>query len=378
VRIIHQLRTIPLPNSEFRESGPPARVPNLLRQLNRELRDLIVAVLNDPRRDTLADESMVTKELKAAGWGDISRSRWNAYGEISNIDFEWRTDYDPPLLVVDTELWVPCGSSDPDSTIYIFQKKGRNWELILTADADYDSAGTGSDDAMQDVLSPPDENGKWFLAIANTPPNCPGQPTEVRFRLMRPGPSPELPKMLLNRSEPIDSNFDLPFKIAVDQDKFSIMLGMERRLDGETGISISRFDVQGDQASRVPPLALRPEDFLDEWVKRDWSEVALWSGNSAGKSLEEWHSTLNGLAPDSTEMEFVQICPRHGRDENSWLIGLRIDRQQNRNSLDEMLYVAIDEKMGAFYIDEIEKTRPAGCPGNTRASVLPEAKLPSW
>jgi hypothetical protein len=379
VRIIGELRTMPLSDIAGEEkNGPPARVPNLLQQLNRELRELITAVLNDPHRVSLAQEEMVTSELKRAGWDEIPRIRWNAYGEISDIDFEWRTDHDPPLLVVDTELWVPCGSPDADSTLYVFQKKEREWELVLTADADFDLAGNRSDDAMRYVLSSPDQNGKWILGVANTPPNCPSDPKEVRFRILRPGSSPENPTVLLDRREPFSPRFDAPFGIAVDADKFSLTLGKKRKLDGELGISIFRFDVQGDQVTRVPPLALKPEDFLDEWVKHGWSEVAPWSSASKETELEEWHSKLSVLAPDSTKIEFVQPCPKRGKDEGTWLIGLWIDQKQNRKATDERLYIAISKRIGAFYLDGIEKTRPEGCPGNTRPVMLPEAKLPFW
>ena len=253
VRIIRELHTIPIPNFETSSGDPPARVPNLLRDLNLELSDLIITVLNDPHRDTLAEERMVFDELKKAGWGEIFRSRWSAYGEISNITFDWLTAYDPPLLVATTELWVPCGSSDPDASIYVFKKKEKKWELILATDADYDSAGNRSDDAMRYVLSPPDSNGKWFLGIANTLSNCRNDPDEARFRILRPGPSIKNPTILMDRREPIIDKFDAPFNLTVDEDKFSMTLGKERKLDGELGVSISRFDVRGDQVTRVPP-----------------------------------------------------------------------------------------------------------------------------
>jgi hypothetical protein len=377
-RTIRELRTIPIPTFEGGGGDPPARVPNLLRQLNLELRDLIITVLNDPHRDTLADEKMVFDELKKAGWGDISRSRWSAYGEISNITFDWLTDHDPSLLIAITELWVPCGSSDPDASIYVFEKKGKNWDLILATDADYDSAGHRSDDAMRYVLSPPDQHGKWFLGIANTMSNCRSDPDEVRFRILRPGPSIENPTILMDRREPIINRFDAPFNVSADEDKFSMTLGKERRLDGQLGISISRFDVQGNQITRVPPLALSPEDFLDEWVRLDWGEVAPWSSESRRIDLKAWHLRLNGLVRDSTEFEFVQPCPKQGRDESTWLIGLWIDQQQNRNTPDGRLYISISERMGAFFIDGIERTRRPGCPGNTRPPILPEPELPLW
>lgn len=377
VKVIRELRTIPLPNLESSASGPPARVPGLLRQLDQRLRDLIIAVLNDPRRDSLADEDMVYNELKAAGWGEISRSRWNAYGEINNIDFQWLTDHDPPLLVVDIELWVPCGS-DPYSTVYVFQKNGRRWELLLTTDADYMPAGGLPGGGLQYVVSSQDQNGKWYLGLASVFPNCRNYMKEVRFKVLRPGPSPESPVVLVDRSEPLNDNFDTPFQIAGEEDKFSIMLGKERRLDGELGISISSFDVRGDKASRVPPFALKPEDFLDEWVRADWVEVAPWTNKAKEAGLEEWYAKLKALAYDSTEIEFVQPCPKQGQDESAWLLGLWIDQRQNRNTPNEELYIAVSQKMGDYFVDGIEKIRPVGCPGNTRPSILPESKLPPW
>ena len=47
---IQQLRAIGLPNSTDLESGPPDKVPGLLRLLNQELKALIVEDLNDRNR----------------------------------------------------------------------------------------------------------------------------------------------------------------------------------------------------------------------------------------------------------------------------------------------------------------------------------------
>jgi hypothetical protein len=219
-------------------------------------------------------------------------------------------------------------------------------------------------------------SGFWEWPVCS--PSCRNDTREVRFKVLRPGPSPEDPVVLVDRSEPVDNRFDEPFEIATEEDKFSIALGKERSLDGELGISISSFDVRGDHASRVPPFALKPEDFLDEWVRADWVEIAAWTNPAKKPNLEEWHARLKALAHDSTEMEFVQPCPNQGQDESSWLLGLWIDHQQNRNTPEERLYIAVSQKMGAYFIDGIEKTRPAGCPGNTRPSMLPEPKLPAW
>ena len=47
VETIQQLRAIALPNSSDFEMGPPAKVPGLLRQLNQELKALVVDDLNE-------------------------------------------------------------------------------------------------------------------------------------------------------------------------------------------------------------------------------------------------------------------------------------------------------------------------------------------
>jgi hypothetical protein len=181
----------------------------------------------------------------------------------------------------------------------------------------------------------------------------------------------------MDHGYPTKSQFDSPFNIGAAVDRFSITLGKERRLDGELGISIAQFEVEGNQVSRVPPLALTPEDFLDEWSKLTWDEVAPWSTDSVGNNLRDWHTKLNGLQPGSAEIEFVQPCPKIGSEDDSWLIGLWIDRQENRMVGDERLYISINQKLGAYQVVRIEKLRPEGCPGNARPLLLREMELPS-
>jgi hypothetical protein len=50
VQSIREFRAIGLPNSEAGDSGPPARVPGLLRKLNSQLQMLITDILNHQRR----------------------------------------------------------------------------------------------------------------------------------------------------------------------------------------------------------------------------------------------------------------------------------------------------------------------------------------
>jgi hypothetical protein len=120
--------------------------------------------------------------------------------------------------------------------------------------------------------------------------------------------------------------------------------GKERKLDAEPGVSIARYKIIGDETKRMQPLALTPEDFLDEWVQLDWNEAAHSSSQSS--ELPNWHSMLNALANDSTEIEFVQACGEPGTADKTWLVGLWIDQRLNPSTKIDRLYIAVSEHTG--------------------------------
>jgi hypothetical protein len=378
VQTIRELRAIGLPNFEAGENGPPARVPGLLRKLNSQLEMLITDTLNDRSRSGVVNEREIIAELQSAGWTEIPPYKWSAYGEISQIRFDLRSGYDPGILVVSTELWAPCGSTDPDTAIYVFQGGVRNWKLVLATDADFDVAGerrkaTG----MQYSLSPQDASGNWYFAIAQAPSACgpTPAPASLRYKILRLGRSPNEPRILLDRREPLNERFEPPFRLEVQDDWFAVTSGKERKLDGEPGVSIARYQILGDETKRMQPLALTPEDFLDEWVQLDWSEAAHSSSQSS--ELQKWHSMLRALANDSTEIEFVQRCREQGSADKLWLAGLLIDQKLNPNSQIDRLYIAVSEKNHAFFVDSVNTTRPPGCSGHTRP-LLTNWELPNW
>lgn len=378
VQTIRELRAIGLPEPGDIEKGPPPKVPGLLRKLNRELRALVIDTLNDRSRRGLPREEEISAQLRAAGWEEIPDHKWNAYGEIVQIKFDWKLGYEPGILIASTQLWIPCGSSDPDSAIYIFQGRARQWELVLAADADFDSPGASQESGIQFELSPPDPNGKWFLAIAHAPPSCRFDSANLRYKLMRSGRSPDEPITLLDRRELINRKFDPPFRIRSEEDWFAVTRGKQRKLDGESGVSIARYEVIGQQVKRIHPLALTPQDFLDEWVQLSWDEAARWTSEPGRPDLQSWHAKLNSLQFDSTEMKVVQPCPRQEHSDSAWMIELWIDRQMNPSVEEEELYIQLSQKNGIYYVDGIHKNRPAGCPGNAPLQLLTDWDLPNW
>jgi hypothetical protein len=378
VETIQQLREIGLPNSNELEPGPPAKVPGLLRLLNQELKALIVEDLNDANRHAVPSEEEIMEQLSSAGWDEIPSHKWSAYGEIRQIKFDWQPGYEPGILIVSTQLWLPCGSSDPDSAVYVFQGIARHWDLVIAAESDFDPAGESDETGMQYKISPADPSGHWFLVVAHLPPSCRRGSEVLRFKALRPGADANQPALLASGREPIDPFFQPPFQIRVESDWFAVTQGKVRKLDEELGVVISRYSLSDHQMRRTAPLALTPEDFLDQWAQLSWDDAKRWSKTSSDSSLQDWHSKLNSLTPASTEIEPVRHCSGTDDSDQTWLIELSIDQRVNPSIKQESLYVEVAKRGGNFLLDGVHEGHPTGCPGKTALNPIIDHSLPSW
>ena len=375
VEAIQQLRAIPIDHSG-RDSGPPGKVPGLLRNLNAELKALIVENLSDARRRQLLTETELLDQLRAAGWEEIPSHKWDAYGEIHRIRFDWKTDYDPALLVVSTELWLPCGSADPDSAIYVFRESGRKWNLVLATESDFNPTSDESDSGMQYRISPPDDSGEWFLVVGHVPPSCNPDQTVLRYKVLRPGPNPDQPALVTSGREVVDPWYDPAFQIRAESDWFSVTEGKRRKLDREAGVAIIRYAVNRNEARRIHPLALSPEDFLDQWAQLAWDEAKQWARDPA--QLQTWHAKLAGLDSGSAEIESAERCSDSRDGDQTWLVELSIDEQPNPQLGVKSLFVDVAKRNGVFWIDGVHPSHPPGCQGRTRLLPGKVTTLPVW
>jgi len=376
VETIRDLRAVGIPEHSDM-NGPPAQVPALLRTLNRQLRTLIIDTLNDSTRHGVVSEGEIFAQLRAAGWQELPDQRWNAYGEILAIRFDYQLGEDPGILIVTTRLWIPCGA-DPDASIYVFQGHARRWQLLAAVDADY--AAVGDDPGgLQYLLLPQDSSGNWYLAVANSPPSCRYElPPSVRYRLISQGASPDKLAVLLDERESLNPRFSPPFRLRAEFDWFSVTRGKIRKLDGEPSVAIARYSLTAGKLSRTSPIALTPEDFLEEWTQLGWDVAAQWSDAPASSDVQTWHEKLNRLAEDSTEFKAVYSCePLNGADA-TWLLLLWVDRQLNPSTAEERFFVLVSKRLGAFYVDDMRSSRIPGCSSHPLPRSMDDLTLPGW
>ena len=374
---VHKLAGIVPADKELPYDVPEPARP-LLTQLKHQLRDLVVNTLNDPAFRT-ADSTQLTgsvaSRLRAAGIEVGGEHQPEYFGGIDGINIVQPKGH-PDLRAATTTIGVPCGA---DTSLYIFKRGIPAWIMILAAESNNYAQVDGAQGDFGFDISPPDENGLWFLITKKVPPWCTSNWSAVRYQVLRPGPATDRPIILLN--EEGDYRRYEAESLAVREHDFTLTNFGYQMLDGGIleRICFHRYSVIGDRVTRVPPIAVLPQDFIDEWINLPWKEARRWSNPSAIDRLELWHSRLQrGTGEDweklhyYSEIEFVQPC---NKPPSKWQIGIPLDSEKRQDKLPQELYFTVAKGNGAFSMTDITPTRPLGCPGKASPVNWPDPSL---
>lgn len=181
----------------------------------------------------------------------------------------------PRMLAVVTTLAINCGS---DSMLILYRHESGRWrETMVRRSPPYQEIKGGWED-LRFAVSPPDAQGRWFVATASTTPWCTSAWHGLPYELARPGPSPERPRVFFRDKSIIYLGDEADLTLRAERDSFELR---------HTGASIDpavhnrrhlrRYSVRGETVRRVQPVAENVRDFVDEWIVSPWSEAKDWS-----------------------------------------------------------------------------------------------------
>jgi len=226
-------------------------------------------------------------------------------------------------LVVKTDVGVRCGF---DESAYVYERRGAQWQLLLASEQDrYGEKEYSPQNFLAIDVSPVTASGPArppLILTLGLSPWCSSNWQVLYARLWRASPSNPTPAPLLDTTDTLYLDDDsVTGSRVTDND---VLFEYHGNSVDDTELvrpHVMHYRVLGgDRLSRVPPVALNPSDFVDEWLTRPWTESGQWS--DAGV-LTAWYRVLHKRS-GLTMGEFDGDTTRCRNDSTLWQVGLRI------------------------------------------------------
>ena len=373
--VAEQLRSIDTGGKRNPSGDVPPAAQKLLPQFKAGLREIIGRTLNEHSSsspETL--HKLILADLKNAGIETLNQFQRDGYYTADGDDFGNLYDVTvrqparhSDLIAVVANLTIPCGS---DASLNLYRRNGTAWQLILVEESNGYKDISGGQGSFQFGVSSPDADGNWYVVATDVNPWCSSNWQQLRYKVLRPGDDANHPAVLLDEHTSVYLGTDLPYRLTLGSHGFELHIVAAQGLDDSilTREHVQNYEVSGNRVTRIPPLALAPEDFLDEWVSMKWEDASTWTSGADVAKLQQWHDRLTreGSAKIDTEFDFVQPCKATEKTAK-WQIGLQLEAGEHDlpDDLPSELFFTISKRENAFYVDGVDKERPPGCPGNT-------------
>lgn len=360
------------------ETNAPAAdlTPDTFRLLQAErhaVRDLVRAVLNSESPNASSEQlrNAVVQALQSAGATVADAEPGHNEGTpvplFGRVTFQLeRVLGHRNLVAAKVGTSIPCGT---DGALYLFEREGSIWSPVLAYEAPQYSKISDAYGSIDYAVSPVTDAG-WYLLVASSTPACSSYWQGLRSAAMRKGAVAEHPKTILNVSAGLYQGWEQFWKLRADSDTAQITWPSRFKLDGTILIRahIGRYKITGDKVTRIHPVALYPEDFVDEWASKPWEESADWVAPEALADAEAVHKWLHG-SDYAVTIEFLQACPI----PDHWQMGLAFEATQNQAPPVSRLYVDVSRDGDIFRLDRIAPDRAPGCPGSDYLPQRPQS-----
>jgi hypothetical protein len=269
VKALKQIHT-----NVYETNIPPAAKP-LLTTLKHQLRDLIGEALASEGRavSTQQIEAGTIVDLRSAGIAvsdpecvlvdENYVDNGYDYGEIYSI-FVKRIDLCfVDLIAVTTSIGVCCGE---DTSLYLFKHDGRQWRLCLQQESNNYDKVSGAQARFQYGVSFPNQQGDFFVLVANVNPWCSSNWQSLRYAVLRPGSMPDEPRVILAEEHSIFLDEGPSFTIIVRSEGFRLAFhdesfmdlsneGIEIDWDDQKSERMMEYAVHGDRVTLVSDKA---------------------------------------------------------------------------------------------------------------------------
>lgn len=278
----------------------------------------------------------------------------HSLGEVDDVQVRWTLGA-TPWLEVTTRIGIDCMH---DESLYLYEWAGSAWNRRFQLEQNDYKPGHYNPQYFDHVeLSAPNADGERLLLTFSHTWSCASWWQNLHYRLFAIGSNV---KTLLDDARWGYLGAERPYAARLEPDGALIEFDSDS-LDGaiHNRPAVMHFLRERDQVRRVEPVALRAQDFVEEWLTRPWAEMKTWST----PSLQAWHNQLSSKSFQG-EYHFAQPCEYL---PGQWQMGVA------RNGHE---YFFLVEEMDAYRYRmlDISEARQPGCPGEQRAKGYGEAR----
>jgi hypothetical protein len=256
------------------------------------------------------------------------------------------------LLAIAVRFQIECGE---DAVLTIFAFANGTWTEVLRAQSKPYTSISAAWASFDYVISPSDDSGRWYVLTKTVAPWCSSTWSMIDYSVLRPAPQTIDPKMLLSRSDSIWWGSDDFGTLTANKNDFDIRFHAESIDTGvHNRVWVRHFRIEGDTIERIPPVALSPRDFVDEWIVSPWDEAMAWSNRSAKPDLAKMHAKLSQHKfHDSFNYDSATRCPGPAP-----LYQIAVDSDETN----ENFYFVVSGD-GGYRMDAVSTTPAPSCRG---------------
>jgi hypothetical protein len=283
----------------------------------------------------------INEELKRANLllqGDSAPG----FGYVAEVKISRPLEMKDSIVVI-AGVSIP-GGTDDSAYVYRFGQDQRRRVFE-------DDPHTDMDQTISEIrLAPSSNHGSRLILSARIPvPHAP-EWSSISYYVYR------LPSRLDSAAVPVFSgNHSVNLRFSAPQyslthDDLWIDL-RDRSFDFTmTRLHIVRYKIGRDGGRRIDPVALLPQDFVEEWLTRPWTEMAARSVFGRRQKLEQWHQTFHSDSLSGAQM-FVRQC---GRLPGRYQVAIELNSSP-------VYFVVQEFSEFAFAVEDVSRTRQPGC-----------------
>jgi hypothetical protein len=326
------------------------------------LRDWIESRLPSSRSAFDSDLSHLQAKLRETLWrtGLMQPDGSDEYGHVSRMEISQPAEY-PEALSVVVGVTVPCGFDD-SFYLYDYSQGSRNRVLESNGSRQHD-------ESISDIYySTPDEMGSHLILTLRYGVQCGSSWNGLSYDLYRLGANSEAAVPIFSGEHGIWFGAEHPCQARLAPHELLMEL-RDRSIDAgiHNRTHVLRYEIKPDFVERVDPVALQPQDFVDEWLSRPWSEMESRSSAAGREKLQQWHDFLSGDFV-SGDLSLVQSC---AEKPDHWQISVDMHYASGKELPEPLTVYFLVRHLDTFRFEMTDASfsRQDGCPGESQPNL---------